>query len=103
MTIGNTLDLLYFVLAIGAIWIVAFLAWLFGEAAYLIHQTNRMVKDTREKIGRFERAVLSIKDRLESSAGYLGVLAEGGKTLVNYLQAKKGKKGKRKKSDEDEE
>ncbi len=92
MTLGNSLDLLYFVLAIGVIWIAVFMVWLLGEAAYLIHQTNRMVKDTRDKIGRFERAVLSIKDRLESSAGYLGVLAEGGKTLMSYLQTRKKKK-----------
>lgn len=101
MTIGNTLDLLYFILAILAVWIGAMLTWLLFEAAILAHRANKVVKDTLEKMGRFERAILSIKDRLESSAGYLGVLAEGGKTLMGYLHDKKGKKGKKRKKDEE--
>jgi hypothetical protein len=105
MTLETTHALLYLVLAIGALWVAAMLAWLIGEAAMMMHQANQMVRNTREKIGRVERAVLSMKEKMESSAGYLGTLATGGKMVFDYLKQReqKGSKKKRRGSREDEE
>jgi mannitol-1-phosphate/altronate dehydrogenase len=103
-TIQNPLDVLYFVLAVAAVWIGVMLTWLLFEAALMAHRANKVAKDVLDKAARFERAVVNIKERLESSAGYLGVLAEGGKALVGYLSEKGTKKSRRrKKDDEDEE
>jgi hypothetical protein len=109
MNTQETLALLYLVLSIAAIWVGAMLAWLLAEAAILLHQTNRVVKDTREKVGKVERAIMTIKDKLESSSGYLGMLAEGGKALMGFMKDKKtskkskGRRRKNKEEDEEEE
>jgi hypothetical protein len=107
MNITTTLDLLYLLLAISAILIGIVLTWLIAEAAILVHQANAMVKDTREKIGRLERAIMSIKEKLESSVGYLGAVVEGGKTLMGFMKDKKTKtskgKGRKKKVVEEDE
>lgn len=98
MTLETTRALLYLVLAIGALWIAAMLAWLIGEAAMMMHQVNQMVRHTREKIGRVERAVVHMKEKIESSAGYMGAIATGGKMVMDYLHQRTEKKeGKRKK------
>jgi hypothetical protein len=101
--IANPLDVLYFVLAVAAVWIGVMLTWLIFEAALMAHRANRVVKDVLDKAARFERAVVSIKDRLESSTGYLSVLAEGGKALVGFLHDKNAKKSKRKRKSDDED
>ncbi len=111
MTLDSTSDIFYIVAAVTLAWVAVFLCWALYEIAKFFHQTNVIVEETREKIGRFERAVLSIKDRLESSVSYLGMLAEGGKTLLSYfgkrkekkqLKEKKRKKGKLLEDEEEE-
>lgn len=73
----------------------------------MLHQANAVVTETREKINRLERAVVAIKDKIESSVQYLGMLAEGGKSLLSFLHITEEKKEKRRQSkkhkDEDEE
>jgi|SRR3989344_5126940 len=99
----HSLDLLYFVLAIAAVWIGALLAWLLFEAALMAHRANYAVKDVIQKVKGVERAILNIKERLESSAGYLSVLAEGGKTLMGYLHNKQEKSSRKKRRKDEEE
>lgn len=106
MTINNTLDLLYFILALAAVWIGVMLTWLLFEAALMARRANRVVKDALDKIRRLERTIMGIRDRLESSAGYLGSIAEGGKTLLNFLherQVKTSRRSRKRGKDEEDE
>lgn len=96
-----SLDLLYFVLAIAAVWIGVMLTWLLFEAALFARRVNRTVKDGLDKLRKVEQIIVSIKDRLEASSGYLGVLAKGGEALMGFME-KKAKKGRRRR-DEDED
>jgi len=106
MTFNSTVDLFYLVLSISIGWVAIFLCWGLYELARMLHQANAVVSDAREKMGRLERAISAIKERLESSAGYLGAIAEGGKALLSFLhvtEEKKEKRRKKKGKDEDEE
>ncbi|MFH1621118.1 MAG: hypothetical protein ABIB04_03465 [Patescibacteria group bacterium] len=108
MTLDSSVDIFYIVAAVALAWVAVFLCWMLYEIARFFHQTNIVVEETREKIGRFEQAILSIKERLESSVSYLGVLAEGGKSLMSYFHNREEKKEKKRKKgklleDEDEE
>ena len=103
MTLTNSQDLLFFILAVAAVWIGVMLTWLLFEAALMAHRANRAVKDVLEKLGRFERAVMSIRERIESSASYFSMLAEGGKALVGFLQDRQTKKSRRRRKNDDEE
>jgi hypothetical protein len=108
-TLNSTLDVLYLVLAIVAGWVGVFLCWSLYEIAKMLHQANQLVTETREKINRVERAIVTVKEKLESSVGYLGMLAEGGRSVLSLLQTKQGKSAKKrsgrkgKNDDEDEE
>jgi hypothetical protein len=84
MTLATTQDIFYLVAAIALGWVAVFLTWALYELAKLLHQANQTVTETREKITRVEKAVMGIKERLESSVGYLGMLAEGGRTLLSF-------------------
>lgn len=103
--VNSSLELLYFILAVAAVWIGVMLTWLLFEAAIMAHRANRVVKDALEKVRAVERAIMKIKDRLEDSSGYLSMLAEGGKTLMNYMHDRqvKGSRKKHKKDEEEED
>lgn len=107
MTLDSTKDLLYLVLSIAVGWVAIFLCWALYEAAKILHQANAVVTETREKISRLEKAVVAIKEKMESSAHYLGMLAEGGKSLLSFMHSTEEKKDKRRQSkkhkDEEEE
>jgi len=105
MTLTSTQDILYLVLAVSIAWVAVFLCWALYELAKMLHQANAVVTETREKINRVEHAVMRIKEKLESSVSYLGMLAEGGKSLLSFLHTTEEKKEKRrsKKHGEEEE
>ena len=108
MTLETTKDIFYLVASIALGWVAVFLCWGLYEIAKLLHQANALVTDTREKISRLERAISAIKEKIESSAGYLGMIAEGGKSLLSFLHTSEEKKEQRRKTkkpkhDEDEE
>lgn len=98
MTLDSTKDLLYLVLSVATGWVAVFLCWTLYELAKMLHQANAVVTETREKINRLEKAVVAIKEKIESSAHYLGMLAEGGKSLLSFMHLTEEKKEKRRQS-----
>ena len=105
----SSLDFLYFVLAIAVAPVAVLLCWTLYQIGRLFQQTNEMVNDTREKVARFERAIMLIGEKLGASAQYLGFIAEGGKQLLSFLHKRSEekteekheghKKGKKKKEE----
>ncbi len=81
-------DLFYLVGAVCVLWITGFLCWSLYEAARLIHQANQVVKDGREKLSRFERAVAAMAEKIANVSQYLGFIAEGGKQIVSHLRTR---------------
>ncbi len=84
----TTLDILHLALALAAVFIAGFLCWGLYEMARLMHQANEMVTDTREKISRVEKALSSIKEKLESSLNYVAVFASGWKTFIHLFESR---------------
>ena len=107
MTLDSTQDLFFLVLSIATGWVAVFVCWGLYEVAKILHQANAVVTETRDKLNRLEKAVLAIKERLESSVSYLGMLAEGGKSLLGLFHKREERRAKRssrkKKTDEDDE
>ncbi len=107
MPLATTVDLFYLVLSVAVAWVAVFLCWGLYEMAHMMHQANVAVREAREKLSRLEKSMCSIKERLESSAEYLGVLAEGGKAVMNMFnkheERKEKRRGKKSRRNEDED
>ena len=99
----ESLDLLYFILAIATVWIGVMLTWLLFEAAIFAHRVNRTIKDGLDKLRKFEEMISSIKDRLEASSGYLGILTKVGEVAMGFMESKAKKSRRRSSIDEDDE
>jgi hypothetical protein len=94
MTLDSTQDLFFLVLAMATGWIAVFLCWALYEVARMLHQANAVVSETREKLNRLEKAVSAIREKFETSMGYFGVLAEGGKSLMNMFHQREERREK---------
>jgi hypothetical protein len=99
MTIDSTRDVLFFVSSVVLVWVGGFLCWSLYELATLLRKANRVVDETEEKILRVERAVMAVKEKVESSLSYMGILAEGGKALMGLIGSRKAAR----EEDEEEE
>ncbi|MBI4599237.1 hypothetical protein HY734_03525 [Candidatus Uhrbacteria bacterium] len=82
-------DILFIVLAFCALWFTAFVCWLIWQIAMILKNVNETMADAREKIGRIEEALTSIKGRFEKATSGIGILAEGVKRVVEYAVEKK--------------
>jgi uncharacterized protein YoxC len=102
MPLDTTKDLFYLILAISIGGVAVFLCWTLYEVSRMLHQANEMITDVREKISRVERAIAVIKEKIESSASYLGALAKGGEALLSFLHTTEEKKEKRRKTKKEE-
>lgn len=91
----TSLDVLYTALAVSVLLLTVFIVWLLIESALVLHRANRLLRDVREKLARIDSALVGIKDKIEHSAGYLSLLAEGLKQIVPMIIRRSKDKKKR--------
>ncbi len=75
--IESSKDILYVVLAFAALWVAIFLCWTLYYVGRLIKNANEVMEEVREYGGRLDEAVRSIRDRMETVAGGMSVVATG--------------------------
>lgn len=88
MNLATTQDLFYLIGAVSLVLITIFLCWALYEIARLGKQVNEVMEETRDKMGRLERTILSLGEKLSTTTHYLGYIAEGGKQLLGFLHRK---------------
>jgi len=103
MFLQTSSDLILLVGSICLLLVTGFLCWLLYEAARLLHQTNELVEDTREKISAVEMMVKTVGERISNLSQYAGFLAEGTKKVMSYLDFKEEKEKSRPKKKRGEE
>lgn len=92
MDLSTTRDVWFLVAVICALWLTGFLTWVLIELAKLIKQANEIVAETRSKVERVEQVVGSLVERFTSISGYLSLLAEGGKQILQFLRKRQKKR-----------
>ncbi|MFA5133785.1 MAG: hypothetical protein WC459_03215 [Patescibacteria group bacterium] len=90
-------DILYLILAFCILWLTIFLSWLLFYFISILRNVSKLVKDARSKYLSVEKAIASIKEKIESGASHLGLIAEAVKRIVIYFLESKISHKKRKK------
>lgn len=88
MTLDSTRDILFIVLTVAVGGVAVLLCWALFELATLLRKANHVVQETEQKIIRIEHGIVALKERVESSVNYLGILAEGGKAVMSMLKSR---------------
>jgi len=84
-------DLWYYIGTICAIFITAFLVWALYEIARLVRSANQMVQETRDKVERFESALIHLGEKFSNASVYLGLIAEGAKQALRIFHKRSRK------------
>lgn len=95
MTIQTSQDILYLVLAIAVGLLAIALVWLIVEAALTLHRVNALTRKLQETLAKIEAAMMSIREKVEHSAGYVQLIAAAAKQLFTMFAEKK-EKGRKK-------
>jgi len=83
-------DILNISLAVSAFGLAFLLGWILIYFLLIIRKMIRLLSGIEERMRRIDDFLVSVKQKLESSASYLSVLALGAKELISYFINKRG-------------
>lgn len=94
-------DILYLVIAFCVLWLTVFLCWLLFYFISIVGNVRKVIKSIQDKVEKIEAVIDLLKEKIEHSATYLGLIVEGVTKIVEYFKEKKGESSRS--SDEDSE
>lgn len=96
----NSHDILYISLAIAALVLTFFLAWLLYYLISIVRKANTVMREVAESIARVQRVLDSVESALSSTSSHLGLVMSAVKELTGLYVRRRAKK-KRKAEDDD--
>lgn len=97
--INNSHDLLNIIIALSVLLFTVFSCWAIYYFARILQQMFKVIKETRDRLNKFDELVKLIKEKIEHSASYLPLIVEGVKKLVELMKSRAEKKKKSKKAE----
>lgn len=83
-------DILNLAIAFSVVLVAGFFSWMLYYIIAILRDTREMVTDIREKMEAIEKAVQSIRGRVENGLSGFAVLAAGLKQVISYAIEKRG-------------
>ena len=81
-------DILYFVLAFGALWITVFVCWFLWQIVRILKSVNVVLGTIQQQVARFEQTTEYFKAKMDHGTGHLGHLAEQMKQAVGEWKSR---------------
>lgn len=94
----TSLDLLYLGLFVAVALVAIFLCLVLLYLALMVKNVYEVFRSFRKKMDLLDEVLKTLKEKIEHSATYLGLLVEGVGKLVEYLKEKKEKQKEKKKA-----
>ncbi len=89
MFLESSKDILYLVLAFCILLFTVFACWALWYVIAMLRDASKAVGEVRDKLHAIDEAMRGIREKLEHSAGYLGMVAAGVKSLISLLEKHK--------------
>ncbi len=90
MDLSTSREVYYIVASISLGLITIFLCWALYEIARLVKKANHIVDEADEKLHELEASARGLLERVTNLTSYASLFGEGIKTVIGYVQAKKG-------------
>lgn len=78
-------DILFLVLALCSLLFTTFICWALWYVIQMLKGAATAVQDIISKLHAIDETIRGVKEKLEHSVSYLGVVAAGVKVLIDYL------------------
>jgi len=95
--INDSHDLLNIVIALSVLLFTIFSCWAIYYLARILQQMFKVIKETRDRLNKFDELVNMVKEKIEHSASYLPLIVESVKKMVDIMKNRAEKKKKSKK------
>ncbi len=97
MYLETSKDILNLALALAVIGLSFLIGWILVYWLLILRRVVQVLHGLEEGVRKFSDLATFIREKLESSASYLSVLAVGAKELVGYImKLREDKKGRKK-------
>ena len=90
MYLNTSGDLLNYILALAIVWLVVLLTWLLWRALSIMRGIERVVDDVEERVRSVDAVLHMIREKLESTSTYLGLLVDVVKEGIHWFRSKDG-------------
>lgn len=90
--INDSRDLLNIIIALSVLLFTIFSCWAIYYLARILQQFFKVLKETRDRLNKFDELVKMVKEKIEHSASYLPLIMEGVKKLVELMKNRAEKK-----------
>jgi len=97
--INESKDLLYIVISLCVLLFTVFSCWAIYYLARILQQMFSVIKETRDRLRKFDELIKTVKEKVEHSASYLPLIMEGVKKLVELMKSRAEKKKRSKKEE----
>lgn len=85
----NSLDLLYIIIAFCVLWLTIFTSWWLFYIIMIMRRAYQITNSIKKKLKILDDLTKSAKDRLENTALYINLAAEGISKIVGYFKNEK--------------
>jgi len=101
--IETSKDLLFFILGVCIFIFTVFLCWaiyyiimIFKNVSEVVNSFKQLVNGLKDKLGKLERIINLIEEKVSHTTSYLPLVAQGITELISFFKKKKTKKEKSK-------
>lgn len=88
MYIESSGDILNLVLSFGVLWLVILLSWLLWHVIGIVRGVHETLEDFRNRLRAVDEVLQLIREKLESTSTYLGLLVDVAKEGVRWFRDK---------------
>lgn len=92
--LATSQDILNITLAISVFGVALLVTWILVYAVIIIRRVVKIIEGAERAVQKVNGLVDAARDRLESSMGYLSVLATGAKELASFIMREREKRTK---------
>jgi biopolymer transport protein ExbB/TolQ len=87
--LDSSKDILYLVLAFSILLFTGFVCTMLYYVIGMLKDASETVRSVRDKLHAIDEAIRGVKEKLDHSASYLGMVAAGVKLAIGYLEKHK--------------
>lgn len=91
MFLESSKDILYLALAFCALWFTVFVCWALWYVISILRDASNVVEEVHDRVRAIDETIKSLREKIEHSAGYLGMMATGVKAIIAYMERRKEK------------
>lgn len=100
--VDSSKDILFLILSAAIVTLTFFVAWTLFLVIQMLRDARAMTDSVRRDVEKVSELLDLLKEKIASSASYLGIIAEGARHLVKFWQNRQTRKTTKRRTDDED-